>query len=50
VLKKILFRFRFTIHNIIGHPVMEILTLLGLARFGEWVHATTLPGKTLKDK
>lgn len=31
------------IHNLIGHPLMQILTWLGLPRWGLWVHEATVP-------
>jgi hypothetical protein len=36
-------RFRYTIHNIIGHPLMEIFYLLGMNQRAEWIHDITLP-------
>lgn len=36
-------RFKWTLHNLIGHPLMEILNLLGLTACGTWVHDATLP-------
>ena len=38
-------RFRYTIHNIVGHPLMEILNLLGLQAQAEWIHNRTLPNE-----
>lgn len=35
--------FRMSIHNLVGHPLMEIFTLLGLMRLADWIHDTTLP-------
>ena len=35
--------FKYTIHNIIGHPVMEVCYLLGFKELGKWVHDSTLP-------
>jgi len=34
---------RYTFHNLVGHPVMEILHMVGLKRWGVWVHEHTLP-------
>ena len=34
-----------TVHNMIGHPLLEILARLGLARWGLRVHDWTVPGK-----
>lgn len=31
------------IHNIVGHPLMEILRIIGLRELGDWVHEVTLP-------
>ena len=36
-------RFRYSLHNIIGHPLMEIFHLLGLKRLSSWIHDSTLP-------
>ena len=36
-------RFRYTIHNIVGHPLMEVLYLIGLKRASMWIHDITLP-------
>ena len=36
-------RFKYTIHNLIGHPLMEILHLMGLQVLSEWAHDATLP-------
>ena len=36
-------RFRHTIHNIIGHPLMEIFHLLGMSKVSNWIHDITLP-------
>jgi hypothetical protein len=35
--------FKYTIHNIFGHPIMEILHLIGLSAFGDHIHNLTLP-------
>jgi len=36
-------RFRYTIHNMIGHPLMEVLHLIGLDAASRWIHDVTLP-------
>lgn len=36
-------RFNYTIHNLIAHPLMEILHLVGLTELGNKVHDATLP-------
>ncbi len=36
-------RFKYTLHNIIGHPVMELLHLVGFTTWSERVHDATLP-------
>lgn len=43
MLKLILRRIEWAVHNIIGHPIMEILFLLGLEKAGLWFHEQTLP-------
>ena len=35
--------FRYTIHNLVAHPLMEVLHLLGLGKYGEYLHQATLP-------
>jgi len=36
-------RFNYTIHNLIGHPLMELLHILGQTDLGNKVHDITLP-------
>ena len=36
-------RFNFTIHNVIAHPLMEVLHLVGLTEWGDKVHDATYP-------
>lgn len=40
-------RFEYTLHNLIGHPVSEVLHLLGFENASKKVHDWTLP-KTAK--
>lgn len=42
-------RFRYTIHNVIGHPLMEIFSLLGMHRRATWIHDITLPSNWRQD-
>jgi len=42
-------RFRYSLHNIVGHPLMEILNVLGFHAAGNWVHDATLPRKEEKN-
>ena len=35
--------FWWAVHNLIGHPVMELAYWVGLRRFSAWVHDVTLP-------
>ena len=35
--------FKYTVHNIIGHPLSEITHLLGLARISDWIHEKSFP-------
>jgi len=37
-------RFKYTIHNLIGHPLMEIFTLLGMKKAAQKINDRTLPG------
>jgi len=41
--------FRYTLHNIVGHPLMEVLHLVGLGQWSEWVHDATLPADWASD-
>ena len=36
-------RFKFTIHNLFGHPIMELLNIFGFHKAAMWVHDSTLP-------
>jgi len=36
-------RFNYTIHNLIGHPLMELLHIFGQTELGNKVHDMTLP-------
>ena len=35
--------FNYTIHNLIAHPIMEVLHLVGLSELGNKLHDATLP-------
>jgi hypothetical protein len=36
-------KFWWAIHNIIGHPMMEILYWIGLRKLSRWIHDETVP-------
>ena len=36
-------RFEYTIHNMIAHPLMELLHLVGFTELGNRLHDATLP-------
>ena len=36
-------RFNYTIHNVVAHPLMEILHLVGFTELGNRIHDATLP-------
>lgn len=36
-------RFWWAVHNIIAHPLYEVLSWVGVKRVGEWFHDWTLP-------
>lgn len=36
-------KFWFAIHNLFGHPLMEITSWFGLNKFSNWIHDVTLP-------
>jgi hypothetical protein len=42
-------RFSYTVHNTIGHPIAEILWVLGFHKAGDWVHDITVPNPDTKE-
>ena len=36
-------RFRWSVHNILGHPVMEVCNILGYRKLGSKIHDITIP-------
>lgn len=36
-------RYRWAVHNIVGHPVAEVLKQVGLGRAADWIHDGTAP-------
>lgn len=38
LLRKIKSRISLTLHNLLGHPLMEIAYIFGLRRLGNWIH------------
>lgn len=40
-------RFKWSIHNIIAHPLMEICFLIGLDKTANLVHDCTIPEKNV---
>lgn len=43
-------RFRYLLHNLIGHPLMELLHLVGARRAAWRVHQATLPREVRDSK
>lgn len=43
-------RYTWSIHNLIGHPLMQICTWLRLYRLGLWIHDITVPEPITKDR
>ena len=41
--------FRWTIHNILAHPIAEIFWLFNLKSIGDWIHDFTVPSKNLDE-
>jgi len=39
-------RFEYSVHNLIGHPLMEIFNLLGMKLIATKIHDITLPKAT----
>jgi hypothetical protein len=36
-------RFRWTLHNLVAHPLSEIFYQLGFNKLDEWIHDYTIP-------
>lgn len=36
-------KYRWTAHNLVGHPLSEVLHLMGSRRWSKWAHDVTLP-------
>ena len=36
-------KFKYTFHNVIAHPLMEIFHLLGFEQLAIWIHDASLP-------
>ena len=44
LLAKLPERFRWTAHNVVAHPLSELLFQVGLRRWSDAVHDLTIPG------
>jgi len=42
-LQKLPNKYQWTLHNLVGHPAMEVLYLLGFSRSADWIHRVTVP-------
>lgn len=49
-MKKPASKFNYTIHNLIAHPLMEILHLIGFTELGNKIHDMTLPSERDTDE
>lgn len=36
-------RFAWTLHNVVAHPLSEVLFQLGFVRASNWIHDVTVP-------
>ena len=36
-------KFKWTIHNLVGHPLSELLFLCGQEKLSNWIHDVTIP-------
>ena len=41
--------FKYSIHNLFAHPIMEVLHLIGLGGWGDKIHNFTLPSSHDED-
>ncbi len=39
-------RHAWLIHNLVGHPLMQLLALCGWRKAALWIHDTTVPGRS----
>lgn len=42
-------RFRWTFHNVVAHPLSELLYQLGFSHLSGWIHDVTVPKDREKD-
>jgi hypothetical protein len=42
-LAKLPYRYQMVLHNMVGHPLMEVFKLVGFKNTSQWVHKVTLP-------
>ena len=49
IINKLPERFQWTIHNMIAHPMMEVLYQLGFDRLSTKVHDCTMPSNDQND-
>ena len=35
--------FKWTLHNLMAHPLSEVVYLLGFENFSNWIHDSTVP-------
>lgn len=49
-IKKLPEKYKYTIHNLIAHPMMEIFHLLGMSEISEKIHNITLPIEETSDE
>jgi len=35
--------FKWTLHNVVAHPLSEIMYLVGLQKASNWIHDVTIP-------
>jgi len=35
--------FKWSVHNLVAHPISEVCYLVGLRRLSNWVHDATVP-------
>ena len=49
-MNKIKKHFEYTVHNILAHPLMELLHLFGFTKIGNALHDYTLPKTEQEEK
>ena len=42
--------FQWALHNMLAHPIMEVLKWINLTRWGEYLHKIIVPGNSWREQ